>query len=317
MNKDKKNTYRWCLLVMVLPLMLWGCQGASKKSSDSTSGHQISIAHKMGESLVEENPKRVVTLDIGALETLNELGIKPVGIPKRHLPEYLAAMRTDPEIADAGSVIEPHIEAIAELRPDLILISTRQERFYSQLSQIAPTVFIGTDSKNYLSSFQENTLLLGAIFGKSELAQQKIDALKTKIQDARDRYENREEKGLFLIYNDGRFSAFGKGSRFGFVHDVLGIRPVLDLHDESVHGQRISNELIAEANPDYLFIVDRNAAVMGKKAKLEDMENPLIHRTQAYKNQHVFYLDPDVWFISGGGLTSVELMVDDIVELIK
>src|SRR5690606_19426618 len=107
--------------------------------------------------------------------------------------------------------------------------------------------------------------------------QQKIDALKTKIQDARDRYENREEKGLFLIYNDGRFSAFGKGSRFGFVHDVLGIRPVLDLHDESVHGQRISNELIAEANPDYLFIVDRNAAVMGKKAKLEDMENPLIH----------------------------------------
>lgn len=304
-------------LALLCVIGLTGCQHRSDNNEISTAVNKTRIVHKLGESLVDEHPERVVTLDIGALETMNELGVKPVGIPKRHLPEYLADMRTDPAVEDAGSVIDPDIEAIAALSPDLILISTRQERFYSQLSKIAPTVFIGTDNADYLRSFQENTQLLGTIFSKMELAQQKLDGLNAKIQSARAIFENMPEKGLFLIYNDGRFSAFGKGSRFGFVHDVLGIKPVLDLQDESVHGQRISNEHIAQANPDYLFIVDRNAAVMGVEANPDDIENQLIRQTKAYKNQQVFYLNPDVWFISGGGLTSVELMVDDIVGLIK
>ncbi|MGO1816739.1 MAG: siderophore ABC transporter substrate-binding protein, partial [Sphingobacterium sp.] len=310
---------RKTLIGLVIALAMIGCQSGTKKQgpTDSAGDDQIRIEHKLGESLVNENPDRVVTLDIGALETLKELGVKPVGIPKQHLPDYLMNLRDDPDMSDVGSVIEPNIEAIAALGPDLILISTRQERHYQELSKIAPTVFIGTDNKNYLASFEDNTLMLGSIFSKTALTQKKLDSLHAKIDKARKKFESLPTKGLFLIYNNGRFNAYGKGSRFGFVHDVLGIKPVLDLNDESVHGQRISNELIAEANPDYLFIVDRNAAVTGQKASHEEIENKLIQQTSAYRNEQVFYLNPDVWFISGGGLTSVELMVDDIVELIN
>jgi iron complex transport system substrate-binding protein len=119
------------------------------------------------------------------------------------------------------------------------------------------------------------------------------------------------------LFNNGRFSAFGKGSRFGFIYDVLQFKPVMDLKDESVHGQKMSNELIAQANPDYLFIVDRNAAVLGKVANKADVENPLVKQTKAYQNQAIYYLDPNVWFISGGGLTSVKLMTDDILRMVK
>jgi len=89
----------------------------------------------------------------------------------------------------------------------------------------------------------------------------------------------------------------------------------MDFDDESVHGQKVSSELIAKANPDYLFIVDRNAAVLGKVANKDEMENPLVKQTHAFKNNKIFYLDPNVWFISGGGLTSVRLMVQDIEAL--
>jgi iron complex transport system substrate-binding protein len=78
----------------------------------------------------------------------------------------------------------------------------------------------------------------------------------------------------------------------------------------------MSNELIATTNPDYLFVVDRNAAVLGKVANKAEVENKLIQQTNAYKNGKIFYLDPDVWFISGGGLISVDLMVDDINQLL-
>jgi len=284
---------------------------------EATTKDALTIEHKLGATTVSNKPSRIVVLDIGALETLHELGVTPVAIPKKFMPQYLDDLKNRDDIADVGSVIEPDFEAIHAQRPDLILISARQERFYKELSDIAPTVFIGTDSKDYIPSFKQNTMLLAQIVGKEELAQQKLDSLTSKIATAQAYFEKDPNKAFFLIYNGGKFNAFGSGSRFGFIHDVLHIKPVMELKDESVHGQKVSNELIAEANPDYLFIVDRNAAVMDKKASVSDIENPLIKQTKAFNNKKIFYLDPNVWFISGGGLTSVNLMIDNIVELFK
>ncbi len=304
--------------LILLSAIIWlsGCQFTPTKEQGEAKD-SLQVEHKLGITPVPKNPSRIVVLDIGALETLHELGVVPTGIPKKYLPGYLDALKNNAQIADVGSVIEPDFEAISALSPELILISTRQERFYPELSDIAPTVFIGTDNKDYIPSFIQNTLLLGQIVDKEQEAREKLDTLQKSIQAAQEKFAQDPRKGLFLIYNNGRFSAFGKGSRFGFIHDVLHIKPVMDLQDESVHGQKVSNELIAEANPDLLFIVDRNAAVVGKKATTSEMENPLIRQTTAYKNKQIYYLDPNVWFISGGGLTSVQLMVDDIVNLVK
>lgn len=310
MNNIFKSTL--VLTCLVCCLMLTGCNSNSKQ--EQVSGEQLEIEHKLGPTMVPQNPSRIVVLDIGALETLKELGVRPIGIPKKYMPEYLDDLKNNPDIADVGSVIEPNFEGINALSPDLILMSTRQERFYEELNDIAPTIFIGTDNKDYLPSFKHNVMLLAKIVDKENMAEEKLHKLEEKIKVAQEKFEANPGKALFLIYNNGKFSAFGKGSRFGFIHDVLHIKPVMELKDESVHGQRVSNELIAEANPDYLFIVDRNAAVVGKKANLSEIENPLVKQTSAFKNGKIFYLDPDLWFISGGGLTSVDLMVDDIME---
>lgn len=310
MNNIFKSTLVFTCFLFCFVQM--GCNPNSKQNQ--MSGEQLEIEHKLGPTMVPQNPARIVVLDIGALETLKELGVTPIGVPKRYMPEYLDDLKNNPDIADVGSVIEPNFEGINALSPDLILMSTRQERFYEELSDIAPTIFIGTDNKDYLPSFRHNIMLLAEITGKESLAKEKLDTLDSKIAAAQQKFEENPGKALFLIYNNGKFSAFGKGSRFGFIHDVLHIKPVMDLQDESVHGQRLSNELIAEANPDYLFIVDRNAAVVGKKTNRNEVENLLVKQTSAFKNDKIFYLNPDLWFISGGGLTSVDLMVDDIVR---
>lgn len=297
----------------LLLLLLQACQtGAGTKE---LSGETMRIIHKLGNTDVVSNPSRIVVLDIGALETMHILGVKPVGIPKKFMPDYLSALKEDETIADVGSVIEPDFEAISALNPEVILISTRQERFYEELTEIAPTIFVGTDSKDYIPSFKRNTMMVAKIIDREKEATEKLTALEQKIESAQNRLSKDERKALFLIYNNGRFSAFGKGSRFGFIHDVLGMKPVMDFNDESVHGQRISNELLAEANPDYLFIVDRNAVVLDKVSNKAEIENPLLQQTNAFKRSNIFYLEPNVWFISGGGLLSVELMLDDVMAL--
>lgn len=318
MKKFFNSTPFFRLLVFLIALQtITSCQQSYKKTEQLSENQTMEIEHKLGKSIVPKNPKRTVVLDIGALETMKELDLNPIGIPKKFLPEYLNDLKDNQKISDVGSVIEPDFEAIAALNPDLILMSTRQERFFEELNEIAPTVFIGTDNKNYIPSFEQNVKLIAKIFEKEALAQTKLDSLNAKIANAQKKFNENPNKGLFLIFNNGKFSAFGKGSRFGFIHDVMNIKPILDLQDESVHGQRVSNELIAEANPDYLFIVDRNAAVLGKTSSKNEVENQLIKQTKAFKNGKIFYLDPNVWFISGGGLTSVDLMVDDVVKLIQ
>lgn len=290
---------------------------STNQTSEANSEDMIEVEHKLGKTSIVANPSRLVVLDIGALETLHELGVKPIGVPKKYMPTYLDAVKNDEGIGDAGSVIEPDFEKINALSPDLILMSTRQERFYEELSHIAPTVFIGTDNKDYLNSFRKNVRLLGSIVGKEKEAEDKLAAVDAKIALGQERFKNDSNKALFLIYNNGKFSAFGKGSRFGFIHDVLSLQPAIDHVEESVHGQKMSNELIAKTNPDYLFVVDRNAAVLGKIANKKEVENKLIQQTNAYKNGKIFYLDPNVWFISGGGLTSVDLMVEDVIRLLE
>lgn len=312
-NVSTKKVIAFILSIVLLAFV--GCNSAGKKSG--VPQDSLEIVHKLGKSKIKKMPDKIVVLDIGALETLHELKVKPAGIPKKFMPNYLDDLKNDTQVADVGSVIEPDFEAISLLNPDLILISTRQERFYKELSDIAPTIYIGTDNKDYLNSFEHNTLLLGSITGKENEAKAKLEQIQSQIQKARDKYAKDQHKALFLLFNNGRFSAFGKGSRFGFIYDVLQFKPVMDLKDESVHGQKLSNELIAQANPDYLFIVDRNAAVLGKVANKADVENPLVKQTKAYQNQAIYYLDPNVWFISGGGLTSVKLMTDDILRMVK
>ncbi|GAA4142541.1 siderophore ABC transporter substrate-binding protein [Sphingobacterium kyonggiense] len=316
MNTKSKLLTRYTGMLLSFLFLLNACQSGNKSNRIEGSQDTIQVNHKLGQTTLQLNPDRVVAMDIGALETMHELGVKAVGTPRKFIPAYLSTLKDNPDITDVGSVVEPDFEAIAALNPNLILISTRQERFYDELKDIAPTVFVGTDNKNYFESFENNVKLIGRIFQKEDLALEKLKTIEQKVKTAQDRYSQDPNKGLFLIYNNGKFSAFGKGSRFGFIHDVLQIKPLMDLDDESVHGQRVSNELVAERNPDYLFIVDRNAAVVGKKANKQDVENRLIQETNAFKNKKIFYLDPEVWFISGGGLTSVNLMLDDILKLI-
>lgn len=302
------------LLFLFLGIVLYSCNNVQKEKKPL--GETVEITHKLGKTKVTKNPTLIVTLDIGALETLQELDVKPVAVPKKHLPKYLDYIQNDNSIGDAGLVIEPNLEAINEYDPDLILISTRQERYYDELSKIAPTVYIGTNTDDYLNSFKENTLLIGRLVGKEHQVEEKLDQLFSKINQAQEKFKKDSNKALFLIYNNGNYNAFGKASRFGFIHDVLLLNPVLETTNTSVHGRIVSNELIAESNPDYLFIVDRNAAVYGRDANKSEVVNKLIQQTNAYKNDKIFYLDPHVWFISGGGLISVEMMVDDIVSLL-
>ena len=80
----------------------------------------------------------------------------------------------------------------------------------------------------------------------------------------------------------------------------------------STHGQSISFEYIVKKDPDYLFVIDRGAVVGGQSSAKQVVENDLVKGTKAYKEKHITYLDPDYWYLSGGGLVSLDEMVKQV-----
>ncbi len=291
------------------------CNNSTEKSTEATDS--VVVDHKLGKTVVYGQPTKIVVFDIGSMETLHELGVKPVGIPKNFTPDHLSSLKDDSQIADAGGLMEPNFEKINSLAPDLIVISPRQERFYDEFIKIAPTIFVDIDPENYMSSFEKNTLLLAQLTGHDQEAKEKVEAAKAKLKQAQEQLKAHEENALIALHNNGRLSVYGVGSRFGFIHGELGIKPAVQNLEEATHGQKVSNEFIVETNPDYLFIVDRNEAVKGKGADRSEIENKLIQQTKAYKNKHIIYLNPQVWYLSGGGITSTNLMIDEVVNALN
>lgn len=275
---------------------------------------EMSVKHVSGETSIKMHPQRVVAFDFGSLDTLEALDIDVIGIPKANIPSYLSEYK-DAKYANFGSLKEPDFEAIYSAKPDLIIMSDRQETLYDKFSEIAPTINLSVDVNNYLTSLDSHVNTLGKLFGKEDEAQAELKSLNDNIDAVKAKTAVTTDTALILLANDGKVSAYGPGSRYGFIHDTLGFKPADDSIQVSRHGQNITFEYVMNLNPDYIFVIDRSAVVStgsGATPAKQLVENDLVKNTKAFQNGKIIYLDPNVWYLSGGGLKSTQIMVDDI-----
>ena len=285
-------------------------------ATEAPAATEITVKHKLGETVVPVNPEKVVVFDFGILDTLDKLGVEVTGVPQANIPPYLSKYE-DSKYVNVGSLKEPDFEALAELSPDLIIISGRQQTAYEELTKIAKTIFLGLDTNNYIQSFEENNKIVGQIFNKEAEVETEIAAVEATINAVKERATASDKNGLIILANEGNISAYGAGSRFGIIHDVLGVTPVDTDIKVDTHGNPVTFEYILEKNPDYLFVVDRDQVVAGEAAAKATVENDLVKNTKAFKEGNIVYLDPNYWYLSGGGLVSVSEMVKAIDAAIK
>lgn len=273
----------------------------------------VTVVHTLGETEVPKNPKNVVVMDFGILDAMDALGIEVVALPlSGSVPEYLAEYQNEEVYTNIGSLKEIDLEKIFEVEPELIIIGGRQADYYEELSKIAPTVQLSVEASDYMNSFTTSMNYLGEIFGKEAEVATKLEAIQVSMKEIAEKAAAKDVNGLIALANGDAFSVYGKGSRFGIIHNEFGIKPVDENIEASTHGQNASFEYIVEQNPDYLFIVDRTAVTAGEGTAKAMFDNELIQGTDAYKNGRIIYLDPVVWYTAGGGFTSTEIMLEEI-----
>lgn len=316
--KPNTKTLLLSLFTAVAVVLLAAC-GANKQTSKTTTSSsaasQVTVQTANGEVKVPTNPKKIVTLDLGAADTIRALGKESniVGMPKKTLPAYLKNLPSS--IKNVGSMKEPNMEAIAALKPDLIIASGRTAQYVKKLKEIAPTVLFQTDNKDYWGSTKKNILSLASIFGEdgTKKAKSELATLDKEIQTVVAANEKSNKNALAMMLNEGAISAFGAKSRFAFLYSTLKFKPTDAKIKESRHGQEVSFESIKQINPDIIFVLNRTLAIGGDNSANKDLlNNSLIQETNAAKNKTIVNLTSDLWYLSGGGLESTKLMIEDV-----
>ncbi|MCA0270657.1 MAG: siderophore ABC transporter substrate-binding protein [Proteobacteria bacterium] len=274
----------------------------------------VEIATARGPVPVEANPAKVAVYDIAAIDTLLALGVAPAGVPDElYVPDIEAAAKGTPTI---GTLFEPDIEALAGLAPDLVIVGGRTATRFDHVAEVAPAIDM-TISPDVVGDARARLLAYGALFDRADKAAELAGALDARIAEVQ---AAAKDKGnaLIVLTNGPKVSAYGRGSRFGWLHDTLGLPEAFPNLIPETHGDAISFEFIAETNPDWLLVIDRGAAVGEEGASAaETLDNPLVAGTKAAKAGQIVYLDAGRLYISGGGYGSLMGTLDEMLAALK
>lgn len=272
----------------------------------------MKITHAQGETAIDGTPETVMVTDWAAFDNLTALGVPVAGVPGSNAPGHLAD-RIGADMRRIGSLQEPDIETIAATAPDLVIIAARSRNSYKTISAIAPTLDMSTDNAELIDSAKANLTTLGAIFHREDRAAELNATLDAKVAAAT---EAATGKGtaLVIVTNGGKMGAYGPGSRISWLYSTLKVPSVFDTVDDRDHGgDSITFEYLLKTNPDWLFVVDRDAAVGndGTSAR-QILDNELIHQTNFWQNGHVVYLDSQAAYVTMNGYDALTILLDQV-----
>ena len=294
----------------------------SEETTDGEASDTITITslNAGGEEIeleVPYDPQRIAILDMACLDFLDSLGVgdRVVGSASTSL-EYLQDYVTDEEIINLGTIKEADMEAVMECEPDVIFIGGRLSSVYDDLSEIAPVVYLSTDTETgVVESVRKNASAIASMFGLEEKVEELMAGFDERIGALADFAEGKN--AIVGMCTSGSFNVLGEDGRCSIISKEIGFENVgvdADI-DTATHGNEASFEFIVEKNPEYIFVMDRDAAIGTEGAQLAQdiMENELVMGTDAYQNGQIVYLEhPAVWYTAEGGVQALDVMLQDL-----
>ena len=257
------------LLLYYLPDMTSGHNAESNKTSQTFK--EKTIVHDFGTTELKKAPKRIVILDNLYGEILDPLDITPVGATtgqadSQEFSTLFKKQYKDAKVVSVGWQGNPDLDKIAELKPDLILMTGEQEDLYDELSEIAPTVGyqINTD-ENW--DYHETSLKVAEIFDKRDEMKKDLDRLDAReavfAENVKAKFGNQKLMYLRVTDNDIRYYAYG---HFGYLYDTYHFNRAETFNPDDML-QVIDPDKLKDINPDLLIVQADSQELLDNKLK--------------------------------------------------
>ena len=299
------------LLLYYLPDMTSGHNAESNKTSQTFK--EKTIVHDFGTTELKKAPKRIVILDNLYGEILDPLDITPVGATtgqsdSQEFSTLFKKQYKDAKVVSVGWQGNPDLDKIAELKPDLILMTREQEDLYDELSEIAPTVGyqINTD-ENW--DYHETSLKVAEIFDKRDEMKKDLDRLDAReavfAENVKAKFGNQKLMYLRVTDNDIRYYAYG---HFGYLYDTYHFNRAETFNPDDML-QVIDPDKLKDINPDLLIVQADSQELLDNKLK----NTPVWTSLKAVQNNKVIYADYSTYML-GFGIVSQEAIMKQISD---
>ena len=299
------------LLLYYLPDMTSGHNAESNKTSQTFK--EKTIVHDFGTTELKKAPKRIVILDNLYGEILDPLDITPVGATtgqadSQEFSTLFKKQYKDAKVVSVGWQGNPDLDKIAELKPDLILMTGEQEDLYDELSEIAPTVGyqINTD-ENW--DYHETSLKVAEIFDKRDEMKKDLDRLDAReavfAENVKAKFGNQKLMYLRVTDNDIRYYAYG---HFGYLYDTYHFNRAETFNPDDML-QVIDPDKLKDINPDLLIVQADSQELLDNKLK----NTPVWTSLKAVQNNKVIYADYSTYML-GFGIVSQEAIIKQISD---
>ncbi|MEU8892123.1 iron-siderophore ABC transporter substrate-binding protein [Streptomyces sp. NPDC048442] len=305
-------------LAAVGALALSACGGSGQGSgTDSGEQKKRTVKTAMGDVQVPEAPRRVVVLDTAELDSAITLGVKPVGSTHADVESgFLNYLPKDKVagIKDVGEMMTPSLEAVAELKPDLILTSkVRHGDKYDELKAIAPTVM--TEGTGF--PWKENFQLHAKALGKEAEAKKTVEeytahAAKVTAAIGGKAKAARTKVNVVRFVEGADIRIYGRKNYIATVLADVGLgRPAVVDKAKDGFSYDVSPEKIDLAGEDAAVILHSTYGDPAKAKQTRTLNSALWKNIPAVKAGKVFGVDDQLW-IQGIGYTAAGRILDEL-----
>ena len=297
------SALRWAMAFALLILNLF---------SFSSIAMTRVVEDEQGQFEIATTPQRVVVLEFSFVDALAAVGVSPIGVADDN-----DASRVIPAVRDlvqpwqsVGMRSQPSLEAIAILKPDLIIADAERHRtIYQDLQQIAPTLLLKSRGETYLENL-ESTRKVGVALNKQAEMEQRLQ-LHRQSMAAYKQQLSLKQTIQFAVVSDKGMWLHSPVSYAGGVLTALGIASPITQPSEQAY-LPTSFELLLKTNPDWLLI----GAYSHPNVVDDWQSNPLFKLLTSAKKQRIIEVSPELWSLNRGMLaaeqmaTNLERIVD-------
>lgn len=312
----KKKILKTLVVACMTAMMFVGCTSNNSVNEEKNNENTVTVTDVRGEVKIPAEPQRIVDLS-GNSDILSILGYKVIGTANSDaydytkFPSYLEETLSGAEILGYSMQDTIDVEAVMNLNPDLIVISTVQEKMYDSLSEIAPTVMIQLEALNW----KDDVRALGKVFGKEDAANEWIASYETSAKEAGDKIKAKYGENttyLSFLASGGQFFVFD-GAGFGDVlYNDMGLAKPAGMPEQTdISLPVVTYEGLAAIQSDYIFAIATDEDLAQLQA------NNIWNNLPAVKNGKVVILESSPYFNQGYSPIGREILVSEIGDMLN
>ncbi|MDO5722151.1 MAG: ABC transporter substrate-binding protein [Actinomycetaceae bacterium] len=315
---------------------LAGCSSnASEASTETTTPAAEETTAAAGAVTIEDNrgtvqipadPKSIVITDNRLFEPAAKWGVKLSAAPIGLLPAG-SVYTEEKDLVDLGMHFEPNLEALVAAQPDLVINGQRFQKQYDDIKKLVPdAALVDIDIREgqpFDEELRRQITLAGKIFQKEADAEAMIKDFDASIERVKKAYDGKATvMGVITAKGTLNYSAPSNGRSLGPLFDIFGFKPALNVEGSSDHkGDDISVETMAQANPDIVLVMDRDASLAARKgeeikpAKAIIDESEALANVSAVKNQKIVYMPVNTYLDES--IITYTKFFNDIAEMLE